>query len=259
LTNPVIDCLMNHRSIRKFKSKPIESDILETILRAGTRAATAGNLQLYTMVIVDDTAKKKQMGFENVPLVIIALVDLYRVSRWFDVNDTQSYCMDSPIYLFLGYWDAIIALQNVVVASESIGLGTYYYGNILSMDIKKLLNTPDHVFPAGMVCIGYPDESPEPRMRLPLDAVVHHNSYRIQTDDEIKEYYSERDAVWETVREELREKLARQNIFGIAQALAVQRFSKKVVDMRSNGVLENLKKAKFNITGSLINHADNGC
>jgi len=248
MNNPIIDCLMNHRSIRKFQSKPIEPEVLDTILKAGTRAATAGNLQLYTFIVVDDPKKKKELGFEYVPVVIIALVDLYRIKRWLDVNDTRPHCMDRPIYLFLGLWDALIALQNVVISAESYGIGTYYYGNILSLDIQKLFNVPEYTFPAGMVCIGYPDESPELRMRLPLEAVVHRNSYKMPTDDEIKDFYRERDAVWETINDELKLKLSQQGIFSIAQALAVQRFAKVVVDKRSKGILENLKRGKFNFT-----------
>lgn len=38
LTNPVIDCLEAHRSIRRFKPEPVPEDVLRTILRAGTRA-----------------------------------------------------------------------------------------------------------------------------------------------------------------------------------------------------------------------------
>lgn len=45
VTNETIACLLNHRSIRKYTSQPVEPEKLELILRAGTRAATGGNLQ----------------------------------------------------------------------------------------------------------------------------------------------------------------------------------------------------------------------
>jgi len=61
MSNPVIDCLLNHRSVRKFSPKPIEPEKMEEILRAGTRAATAGNLQLYSFIVLEDYNKKKEL------------------------------------------------------------------------------------------------------------------------------------------------------------------------------------------------------
>ena len=116
------------------------------------------------------------------------------------------------------------------------------------MNIQELLNTPEHVFPAGMVCIGYPDESPGLRARLPLEAVVHRNTYRVLTDDEIRAAYRERERVWETVKEGLKERLRKENIHSIPQAVAVQRYSKEIVVGRSKGIIENLDRAKFVLT-----------
>jgi len=257
MSNPVIDCLLNHRSVRKFLSKPLEPEKLELILKAGTRAATGGNLQLYSFVVVDDDAKKKELDsawpagpiqISKSPVAIVALVDLYRVKRWLELHSDREISTDQPLNFFLGMWDALIALQNMVVAAESIGLGTCYIGSILEMNIQKLLNVPEQVFPAGLVCMGYPDESPYLSMRLPMDAVVHRNSYSLPTDDDINSWYRERDNVWETLADNLKERLGKQNIFGIAQALAVQKFSKEIVVKRSKGILNNFKNANFDLS-----------
>jgi len=61
-------------------------------------------------------------------------------------------------------------------------------------------------------------------------------------------WYRERDNVWESVADNLKERLAKQNIFGIAQALAVQKFSKEKVVKRSKGILKNLKNANFDLS-----------
>ena len=261
MKNPVIKSLMAHRSIRKFKAKTVAPEVLELILRAGIRAATAGNLQLYSLVVVDDHERQKALQREmvakgvykdeiqlDVPIEIIALVDQYRLGRWFEVSNCAPVCNNRALNLFQGLWDATIALQNIVVAAESLGLGTCYVGGIQSVNIQELLNTPEHVFPAGMVCIGYPDESPGLRARLPLEAVVHRNTYRVLTDDEIRAAYRERERVWETVKEGLKERLRKENIHSIPQAVAVQRYSKEIVVGRSKGIIENLDRAKFVLT-----------
>jgi len=253
MTNAVIDCLMNHRSIRKFKSKPIEPEKLDLILNAGIRAATAGNLQTYSIVVVDDIEKKRALfggrgdgGFYR-PIWIIALVDQYRMKRWLELNDAPFY-NDRICNVLISFWDAIIALHNMVVAAESLGLGTCYVGNVLSLDIQRVLETPEYVFPAGMVRIGYPDESPELRPRLPLEAVVHRNGYHVPTDDEIRTFYREKDQEWEELPEEKKRYLEKRGITNKAQEQAVGRDAERFIMGESRRILENLEKAKFKLT-----------
>jgi hypothetical protein len=106
-------------------------------------------------------------------------------------------------------------------------------------------DTPEYVFPAGMVCLGYPDEEPRLSQRLPLEAVMHRNSYQFFDDETIKDLYRERDSVWESVSEGWKNQLRKQGINSIPQALAVQRFSNEATGERSQRILENLRKAKF--------------
>jgi len=256
MTNAVIDCLMNHRSIRKFKSKPIEPEKLDLILNAGIRAATAGNLQPYSMVVVDDIEKKRALfggrgGRDDAPFYrpiwIIALVDQYRMKRWLELNDAPFY-NDRICNVLISFWDAIIALHNMVVAAESLGLGTCYIGNVLSFDIQRVLETPEYVFPAGMVMIGYPDESPELRPRLPLQAVVHRNSYHLPTDDEIRAFYREKDKEWEELPEERKRYFEKRGITNKAQERTIGHYTERFIMGESKKILENLEKAKFKLT-----------
>jgi len=246
-TNPIIKSLFNHRSIRKFKPDPIEPEVLETILRCGTRAATASNLQYYSFVVVDDPAKKKAIGFPDVPVAIFAMVDVYRIKRWLETNDTVPLKMEGVNSLFTGMWDALIALQNVVVAAESLGLGTCYYGVGIRMDVRRHLGVPEYVFAAGLVCIGYPDEDPGLRSRLPLEAVVHRNGYHIPSEDDIRRWYAERERTWDAVQKDKKAKLAEQGIHSIPQAVAAQKFSEQAMKDRSTGIIENLKRAGFDL------------
>ena len=67
-TNPVLDCLMNHRSIRKFKSDPVPEETIQTILRAGTRTATAGSIQPYAFIVIDEPVLLKKISYIDSPL-----------------------------------------------------------------------------------------------------------------------------------------------------------------------------------------------
>ncbi len=257
MSNPVIECLLNHRTIRRYKDQPIEPDKVELILRAGTRAATAGNLQLYSFIVVDDAQKKKELDdswpaeyvyISRSPLVIIALVDQFRVRRWLEYHSEREIVCNRASNLFIGLWDCLIALQNMVVAAESMGIGTCFIGSIQEMDVYSILNVPKYCFPAGLVCMGYPDQNRDLSMRLPIEAIVHRNDYKLPTDNDILEWYKERDAVWEKVSDKRKEMLAKENIHGIAQALALQRYSREEVEKRSRGIIENLKKSGFDFS-----------
>ena len=246
-----IELIRSHRSIRRFKPDPVSEEALETMLHAGTRAATAGNLQLYSFLVLDDPEKLAALeelagAFATPPpLAVMVLVDLHRIRRWLEVKKAADPVLSRPAYLMLGMWDAIAALQNLILAAESLGLGTCYVGAALEMDATERFGAPELVYPAGLVGIGHPDEDPEPRMRLPLEGVVHRNAYRSPDDETIRRVYAERDVVWEGVSEQRKAALAERGIAGIAQALAVQRFSDEATRGRSERILASLKSAGF--------------
>jgi nitroreductase len=251
MTNPVIDCLMNHRSIRQFTPRPIEPETLDLILKAGIRAATAGNLQAYSLIVVDDLEKKRALWDRptvEATTMVAAVVDQYRMKRWAELNDAPFY-FDGAINLFIAFWDATIVLQNVVVAAESLGLGTVYLGGVLSKDLGEILGTPEYVFPAGLVVIGYPDESPDLRPRLPLEAVVHRNGYRIPSDDDIRAFYRDKDREWEALPKEERQDLLARQIRNTAQRVTLGHYTKEFVIETSKALMTNLKRSEFKLAG----------
>ncbi len=246
MTNAVIESLMNHRTIRRFKDKPVEPEVVDAIVRAGIRTATAGNLQHYTLVVIDDDEMKRELGVAKAPLAIVALADCYRLKRWLTLNDAPFY-MDKGVNLLIAYWDAVIALQNVVVAAESLGLGTLYIGGILAADAHGILDAPEHTFPAGLLCLGYPDESPELRPRLPLDAVVHRNGYHVPSDDEVRTWYRQVDAQWESLPEERKQKLAERGVTNTAQRVTLGHYTEEFLNEEDEGVIDNLARSKFKL------------
>ena len=248
MENPVVDCLLNHRSIRKFKDTPLPAETIELLLRTGIRTASAGNLQHYSLIVVDDLELIKQLrgDFPGSCILIIAVVDEYRNKRWFELNEAPFY-FDQAANLFIGFWDAVIALHSIQIAAESLGLGTVYLGGILNTALHQIFNIPDYVFPAGMVAICYPDEAPKLRPRLPVEAVVHHNGYQIPTDDQIREYFREKDEQWNSIPPERQAELEVKGIHNTAQRVTLGHYSSEFVATRSQLILENVRKAKFRL------------
>jgi len=245
MNNPVTDTLLAHRSIRRFQNRAVEPELVEQILHAGTRGATSYGLQNYTLLLVDDAEKRVALGMDHAPLVVVALVDQYRLSRWFGAQQAGPSCFNSAHNLFIAFWDAIIALQNVVVAAESLGLGTCYYGHVLGVDVQTLFGTPEYVVPAGMVAVGHPAECPALTPRLPLEAVVHHNRYQVPSDEDIRRWHTHYEAEWQALSDEEKARLAEQGILNSAQKMAREGCSARWIEERSADILRNLRRAKF--------------
>lgn len=258
MSNSVINCLMEHRSVRKFKDQQIPDEVLETIIKAGTRAPSGGNLQNYSFIIIDDKEIKSKLeaidGFNRVseaPIVILAILDNYRVQRWFKINNSRDYSLNQSSTFFISFWDTLIALHNITIAAESMGLGGYYIGNVHEYEIKDMLNLPYHTFPAGMYCMGYPIELPEIRERFPIQAVVHRNTYKVFTDDEINSIYSREDIIWKNSSQKRKDNLSEELIYSAADFYARRKYSTDFMRRRSERVDRNIRNFEFEVNKPL--------
>ena len=239
----VLACLKSHRSVRKFKREPIQPEMLQAILEAGTRAANTRNLQAYSFVVVQGE-KLAELGWAHLPCVIFALVDQTKVKRWLELNDAPFH-YDCLQFFLLSYWDAILALQNIIIAAESLGLGTVCLNTALLVDVWEKLQCPELTFPAGMIIVGHPDESPDLKPRMPLVAVVHHDNYRVSTDDEIREWFAATDAQFAAYDEEKRAELAARGVSNYAQDHAIGRVHAERVEKENRRIVDHLRRAGF--------------
>ncbi|MDU6595968.1 MAG: nitroreductase family protein, partial [Streptococcus salivarius] len=110
----------------------------------------------------------------------------------------------SPERFISAFSDAMIAAQNVVVAAESLGMGTVYLGSILNDNAKlsELLKLPKYVYPAVGLAVGWPYQEPQLKPRLPRHVIYMENYYQDlenpleelkDYDAEVHEYYDLRD------------------------------------------------------------------
>lgn len=256
--NETIESLLNHTSIRRYLDKPIEQEKIDLLLEIGSRAPSAGNLQNYSLLILDDKDKMKRIAKDagapfltKAPLCIVALVDHFRFHRLCQLNDAP-FPFDTADGVFIGMWDAIVALHNIQVAAESLGLGTCYIGLILETDNKEILNLPEYTFAAGMLSIGYPEIKPDLRKRLPVEAIIHKNKYQKPNDKEIMDFYKDWMANWDRFYNKLsnekkkhwNEKLGVNNN---AQYVTKTVYTKERLEEWSEKILKNIKEAGYEL------------
>lgn len=208
--NP-IDVLLNHRTIREFKSSPMPPQQLSILLDIAKRTATSMGLQSFSIIrIVNPELKAaiakvcNQEYVARVPELFIFIVDAYRNSRIAREQGITSDIERDSDRFFQGWTDAAIAAQNMVAAAELGGFGTVFFGSILNNVPKmiELLKLPELTFPVVGVGIGVPNQKPQLKPRMPREANVFDDSYTVfdsylelleDYDEEMEQYYDMRD------------------------------------------------------------------
>lgn len=204
-----IDVLLNHRSIRKFKSNPIPQPTLAKIIEAAQQASTSSSMQCFTVINVSDRDKRKQLAelsgnqayIEECPVFLVWCADLFRYEQAAKLHFEGD--MTSTVENFIvATVDTALAAQNAAIAAESLGYGIVYIGGIRNnpQEVSALLGLPSHVYPVFGMCMGEPDQAPLRRPRLPQQAILHEDSYDQKAvesgireyDETIRQYMLER-------------------------------------------------------------------
>lgn len=200
----MIELLMKRKSMRVFEERPVSDETKRTLLQASLRAATAGNMTLYTIIDVTDQGLKEKLAetcdhqafIAQAPLVLIYCADYRRWYRAFCQVEKQ---VRHPSYgdFMLAAEDAVIAAQTLVTAADALGLGTCYIGDILeNYEIhRQILSLPDYVAPIAMVVGGYPTRQQKERSQLPrfaLEDIVFENGYDTERSDRLMEMLERR-------------------------------------------------------------------
>lgn len=213
----VIEQLKSHRSIRKFTDQPIEEALLRALITAGQSAATSSNLQGVSVIRVCKPETRRAMAelaggqvyVEEAAEFLVFCADLNR-SGWCCEQSGKAMADGMTEHFIIATVDVALFAQNVVVAAESEGLGICYIGALRNdpQQVSDLLVLPENVYPVFGLCLGYPDQDPECKPRLPLDAVLMEEHYQpvnaelmAEYDETMRAYYHQRtggklDRVW---------------------------------------------------------------
>jgi len=245
----MIGTIFNHRSIRKYKDVPVDGSILEQVLNAGIRASTTGNMQVYSIIVTTDKALREQLWEAHfkqdmvleAPVHLTFCADFNRFNTWCRMREADP-GYDNFLSFFTAAIDALLAAQNVVLEAEAHGLGICYLGTATYMAdrIVELLHLPRSVVPVTCITMGYPDEDPPLRDRLPLEAVVHRETYEGYNAEKIDRIYKEREESEETM-----ELLQINNKKTLAQIFTDNRYTKADNELFSDRFLGVIRHQGF--------------
>lgn len=191
--NETLDTLLSHRSVRAYLPDPVPAGTVELLVAAAQSAASSSNLQPWSVIAVEDPARKARLAtlaggqrqILQAPLLLLWIVDHHRLARNGERLDTPASGLHFLESFLLGAVDTSLAAQNAVVALESIGLGSCYIGGIRNRpaEVAAELGLPRRTFALFGLTVGYPDPATPAAVkpRLPQEAVLFRERY--DTDD----------------------------------------------------------------------------
>lgn len=198
VTTPTIEQIYQHASIRKYKSDPVPTELVEQIVAASQRSSTSSNMQTWTVIAVTDDQKKarlkeiagNQKHILQAPVFLTWCADLSRLDR---ISELIGYDHEARYVenFIIASVDAAIAMQTATLAAESLGLGMCYIGALRNdpRAVIELLELPKLVFPVCGMTLGWPDDSPVKKPRLPLDVILHREKYGVEDEETLLRQY----------------------------------------------------------------------
>ena len=244
-----MESLNKRRSIRKYADKDVSNELLTRLLRETERTQTMGNLQLYSVVVTRSEEKKRQLApahfnqpmVTGAPVVLTFCADFRRTSRWAEErNAVPGY--DNFLSFINAASDALLYTQTFCNLADEEGLGYCYLGTTVYMpqQIIDVLELPRLVMPIATITLGWPDENPPLSDRLPIESIIHEETYHDYTPELIDRFYNEKESLAEN-----KEFVKINNKETLAQIFTDIRYTKKDNEAMSEGFLEALRHQGF--------------
>lgn len=207
--NQTLQIIQARRSTRQYAPIPLTQEEKDAILCAAMRAPTAGAQMLYTIIEIEDQAKKDRLVdtcdhqpfIATAPYLLLFLADYQRWMDLFDAAGCEARALELGIQprrpgegdLMLAMMDAMIAAQTAAIAAESIGIGSCYIGDIIeNWELhQEMFDLPRYTIPAALLCFGRPIAPPEGKQvsRFDRKFIVHKDTYTRFTTEELNDMY----------------------------------------------------------------------
>jgi len=166
----VLAAINARTSVRKFKPDPVTKENIETLLEAALKAPSAGNIQPWFFYVVTNGEMKRaltaaalgQSFIAFAPVVVVVCVEPEASGKTYGDRGRNLYCLQ----------DAAAAVENMMLAAVSLGLGTCWVGAFDEVKVAGLLEMPAGRRPVAIVPVGYPEKVSSPTSRKALRQVV---------------------------------------------------------------------------------------
>ena len=241
-----MDKINTRKTIRKYSRMDVADNLLRSLLEKAERTPTMGNLQLYSVVVTRKAEMKAKLAPAHfnqpmvtaAPVVLTFCADFRRTTLWAE-NRQATPGYDNFLSFLNAATDALLYCQTFCNLAEEEGLGTCFLGTTIynPKTIIDVLQLPRLVMPVATITLGWPDEAPALTDRLPIDSIIHNETYEDYTPDRIDTFY--------LPKEELKENkhfVEINNKETLAQVFTDLRYTKEANEAISKVLLETLKE-----------------
>ena len=191
-------------TVRKYTSRPVGDELLNSLLEKASHTQTMGNLQLYSVIVTRDEAMKERLApahfsqpmVTGAPVVLTFCADFRRTTDW-ALNRQGHPGYDNFLSYQNALTDALLFCQCFCDLAEAEGLGLCFLGTTVYNPqlIIDVLRLPAPTFPVATITLGWPDETPQPSDRLPLEAFVHNETYNPYSSERIDAIYANKESL----------------------------------------------------------------
>ena len=147
------EIIQSRRSIRKYTSEKISSQIITKLIKSAMYAPSAVNKRPWEFIVIEDKGKMEEV------------MKIHRSAKMLkDASHAILICGDQNKQYDTGFWlaDCGAATQNLLLAAHGYGIGSCWIGiyprEQRMKDISVIFELPDHVEPFAMVSLGYHTE-----------------------------------------------------------------------------------------------------
>lgn len=241
--------IKQRRTIRKYTQQPVDDELLNQLIEDASRTQTMGNLQLYSVVVTRSAAMKELLAAAHfsqpmvtqAPVVLTICADFRRTTDWC-MQRQASPGYENALSFMNAATDALLFTQTFCCLAEEEGLGVCFLGTTIyqPQTIIAALELPELVFPVATLTVGWPAEKPKQTDRLPVEAILHQETYGAFTPERIDACYAERESLPENKHfVEINEKET------LAQVYTDIRYTRKDNEAMSEALLTTLVRQKF--------------
>ncbi len=196
--------MIDRRVVRRYTDQPVPDSLLDALLAAAQSAPAKSDLQQYSVVVMRDPARIKQIAdwigtmdwIATAPVFLVWCGDMRRGQRLCDMHHMPHANNNMDTFLNTAV-DCSLAMAQFMAAAEAVGLGTCPISYVRSHieRVSPLLGLPNGVYPVAGLSVGWPVFRRPVSMRLPPSVVVHRERYDDRSmPDEVAAYDERRRA-----------------------------------------------------------------
>ena len=172
----VKECIMTRRSIRKYKSDPVDTKVIEQIVAEASYSPSWKHTQIPRYIAVQDAKMRENIAKHCAPYnadivkqaPVVMVVSFIKERSGYERDGSFTTAKGSGWQMF----DTGIACQTLCLAAHDKGLGTVIMGVFDELGVARELSVPENQEVAVLIALGCADVAPEAPQRKVVEELL---------------------------------------------------------------------------------------